>query len=157
MRLRQWGLLLSPNFWDCPFLLHRMYQSIFLTMESYWGFYCMKVSFFETSALYALTTQPKFLGLSLFIASNVSISALVARRKGQGKGEEANKIFATFLVFIVLAAAALSFLLVAFADPIISTSPAKAVKKDSKMAGHAISNVLSWYKIYNVMFRAGFR
>lgn len=70
-------------------------------------------------AAVGLTTQPKFLGLSLFIASNVSISALVARRKGQGKGEEANKIFATFLVFIVLAAAALSFLLVAFADPII--------------------------------------
>ena len=70
-------------------------------------------------AAVGLTTQPKFLGLSLFIASNVAISALVARRKGQGKKEEANRIFATFLVFIVLAAILLSILLVAFADPII--------------------------------------
>lgn len=70
-------------------------------------------------AAVGLTTQPKFLGLSMFIAANVSISALVARRKGQGKRDEANKIFATFLVFIVLAAVMFSFLLVAFADPII--------------------------------------
>lgn len=70
-------------------------------------------------AAVGLTTQPKFLGLALFIAANVSISALVARRKGQGKREEANKIFATFLVFVVLAAIALSVLFVVFADPII--------------------------------------
>ena len=36
-------------------------------------------------AAVGLTTQPKFLGLSLFIASNVAISALVARRKGEDK------------------------------------------------------------------------
>ena len=55
-------------------------------------------------AAVGLTTQPKFVGLSLFIAANVSISALVARRKGQGTREEANQIFATFLVFIVVMA-----------------------------------------------------
>ena len=31
-------------------------------------------------AAVGLTTQPKFLGLALFIAANVAISALVARR-----------------------------------------------------------------------------
>ena len=40
-------------------------------------------------AAVGLTTQPKFLGLSLFFAANVSISALTARRKGQEKREEA--------------------------------------------------------------------
>ena len=34
-------------------------------------------------AAVGLTTQPKFIGLSMFIAMNVSVSALVARRKGQ--------------------------------------------------------------------------
>lgn len=34
-------------------------------------------------AAVGLTTQPKFMGLALFFAANVSISALVARRKGQ--------------------------------------------------------------------------
>lgn len=70
-------------------------------------------------AAVGLTTQPKFLGLSLFFAANVAISALVARRKGQGKREEANRIFSTFLVFILVAAVFMSILLVVFADPII--------------------------------------
>lgn len=70
-------------------------------------------------AAVGLTTQPKFLGLSLFIAANVAISALVARRKGQNKREEANRIFSTFLVFIFVAAVVMSVLMVVFADPII--------------------------------------
>ncbi|MCM1539825.1 MAG: MATE family efflux transporter [Blautia sp.] len=82
-------------------------------------------------AAVGLTTQPKFLGLSLFIAANVSISALVARRKGQGKREEANKIFATFLIFIIVAAIVLSLLLVALADPIIRLCGSEDLTHDS--------------------------
>lgn len=70
-------------------------------------------------AAVGLTTQPKFLGLSLFVAANVAISALVARRQGEGKREEANRIFSTFLVFILVMAVLLSVLLVLLADPII--------------------------------------
>lgn len=70
-------------------------------------------------AAVGLTTQPKFLGLALFVAANVSISALVARRKGEGKREDANRIFATFLVFVLVMAVLLSVLLVVCADPII--------------------------------------
>ena len=70
-------------------------------------------------AAVGLTTQPKFLGLALFIAANVSISALVARRMGEGKREEANRIFSTFFLFIIAAGIVISILLVAFADPII--------------------------------------
>ena len=70
-------------------------------------------------AAVGLTTQPKFLGLALFFAANVAISALVARRKGEGRREEANRIFATFMVFILIMAVLFSILLVAFADPII--------------------------------------
>ena len=82
-------------------------------------------------AAVGLTTQPKFLGLAMFIAANVSISALVARRKGQGKREEANGIFATFLVFVVLAAIMLSVLLVVFADPIIRLCGSEELTHDS--------------------------
>lgn len=70
-------------------------------------------------AAVGLTTQPKFLGLALFFAANVSISALVARRKGQEKREDANRIFSTFLIFILIMAVMMSILLVTFADPII--------------------------------------
>ena len=82
-------------------------------------------------AAVGLTTQPKFMGLALFIASNVSISALVARRKGEGKREEANKIFATFLVFIVVAAIAMSILMVTLADPIIRLCGSEEATHDS--------------------------
>lgn len=82
-------------------------------------------------AAVGLTTQPKFLGLALFLAANVSISALVARRKGEGRREEANRIFATFLVFIVIMAVLLSVLLVVFADPIIRLCGSEEVTHDS--------------------------
>ncbi len=82
-------------------------------------------------AAVGLTTQPKFVGLSLFFAANVSISALVARRKGQDKREEANKIFCTFLAFILIAAVVLSILLVAFADPIIRLCGSETTTHDS--------------------------
>lgn len=71
-------------------------------------------------AAVGLTTQPKFVGLALFIAINVSLSALVARRKGEKNREGANRIFLTALVFIVAAAALISVMLVYFASPIIA-------------------------------------
>ena len=70
-------------------------------------------------AAVGLTTQPKFRGLSLFFALNVAISALVARRRGQNKQEEANRLLYTALIFLVGAAVVLSIAFVALADPII--------------------------------------
>lgn len=82
-------------------------------------------------AAVGLTTQPKFVGLSLFFAANVSISALMARRKGQDKREEANKIFTTFMLFILVMAVILSILFVVFADPIIRLCGSEASTHES--------------------------
>lgn len=82
-------------------------------------------------AAVGLTIQPKFVGLSLFFAVNVSISALVARRKGQEKREEANRIFVTFFLFILIAAIAISALLVIFANPIIHWCGSEELTHDS--------------------------
>lgn len=71
-------------------------------------------------AAVGLTTQPKFVGMSLFMATGVAMSALVARRRGQEKKEDANRVLITALLFIVLSAIALSTLIVTFASPIIS-------------------------------------
>ena len=46
-------------------------------------------------AAVGLTTQPKLLGLALFFALNVAISALVARRRGEKKQDSANEILLT--------------------------------------------------------------
>lgn len=70
-------------------------------------------------AAVGLTTQPKFLGLSLFFALNVSVSALVARRRGEQRQDLANRILYTALIFILVAAVILSTALVYFASDII--------------------------------------
>lgn len=70
-------------------------------------------------AAVGLTTQPKFLGLSLFFAVNVAISALVARRRGENRKKDANRLLLTSLVFIVTAAIVLSILFALSASPIM--------------------------------------
>lgn len=85
-------------------------------------------------AAVGLTTQPKFIGLSLFFALNVAISALVARRRGEEKPEEANRILSTAIVFIVIAAILLSILFVTFASPIIRMCGSTPETHDSAVA-----------------------
>lgn len=70
-------------------------------------------------AAVGLTTQPKFLGLSMFFALNVAVSALVARRRGEQRQDLANRILYTALIFIVIAAVLFSVTFVYFSDDII--------------------------------------
>ena len=99
-------------------------------------------------AAVGLTTQPKFLGLSVFIAANVSISALVARRKGQKKREEANQIFSTFLVFILILAIIISILMVTFADPVIHLCGSEDTTHESAVA---YLRIIMGVMIFNVI------
>ena len=46
----------------------------------------------EAVAAVGLTTQPKFIGLCVFIATNVSVSALVAERRGAKGRHGANQV-----------------------------------------------------------------
>ena len=73
----------------------------------------------DAVAAVGLTTQPKFIGLAIFIAINVSLSALVARRVGENRRGSANQIFATAFSIILVLAVVISFLFVYFADDII--------------------------------------
>ena len=70
-------------------------------------------------AAVGLTTQPKFMGLAMFFAVNVSVSALVARRFGGKQREDANRIFLTAVCFVIAAAVIMSTVFVLSADPII--------------------------------------
>ncbi len=70
-------------------------------------------------AAVGLTTQPKFLGLAFFIATNVALSALVARRLGEKRREDANQVMITALVMSILVCAVISTLCVTLANPII--------------------------------------
>jgi len=70
-------------------------------------------------AAVGLTTQPKFIGLSLFMAVNVAVSALVARRRGQQDQYGANQILMVALAIILTMGVVASVLCVKWADPII--------------------------------------
>ncbi len=95
-------------------------------IESFFGAFVGLIDSYMVSSLgsdavaaVGLTTQPKFMGLSMFFAINVSLSALVARRRGENRKEDANRILVSGIVLILLAAAVISTLLVAYADEVI--------------------------------------
>lgn len=73
----------------------------------------------DAVAAIGLTTQPKFMGLSMFFAINVSLSALVARRRGEDRKEDANRILVSGVLFIIIAAILIGTVLVAFAGDVI--------------------------------------
>ena len=70
-------------------------------------------------AAVGLTTQPKFIGLSLVMALKISISALVARRFGQKDQDKANAILSMGLIFTIVSSILISVLSVVYADSIM--------------------------------------
>ncbi len=89
-------------------------------------------------AAVGLTTQPKFLGLSVFIAINVSVSALVARRFGEKRREDANSILFTTFILILALAAVLSTALVIFAPQIMTLCGSLPETHDSAVTYYRI-------------------
>ncbi|MBS6196173.1 MAG: MATE family efflux transporter [Clostridiales bacterium] len=73
----------------------------------------------DAVASVGLTTQPKFLGLALFIAINVAVAAIVARRKGENSRRKANEVLGEALVLVAALGVVMSILFVAGADWII--------------------------------------
>lgn len=92
----------------------------------------------EAVAAVGLTTQPKFLGLSLFFALNVAVSALVARRRGEKRREEANRILCAAVVMIVVFAVILSIFFVCAADWIINLCGSTQETHDSAVTYYQI-------------------
>ena len=66
-----------------------------------------------------LTTQPKFLLMTAFIAMNTGVTALVARYKGRNDRESANLVVRQGLMFTFLATIILSVLGVIFSRPMV--------------------------------------
>ena len=85
-------------------------------------------------AAVGLTTQPKFIALAMFIAMNVSVSAIVARRRGQDDRYGANQTMMMALMFVVIAGILVSSLTVYFADPIIRLCGSAADTHDSAVS-----------------------
>lgn len=101
-------------------------------------------------AAVGLTTQPKFVALSIFIAMNVAVSALVARRKGEKRQHAANEVFYMALLIAAAAIVVISVVCVFFADPIIrlcgsdADTHQEAVVYFQIIMGGIVFQVLSW-------------
>lgn len=100
-------------------------------------------------AAVGLTTQPKFIGLCIFIASNVAVSALVARRRGEKDRYGANQVLLMILLFILVMGTVISIAAVTLAEPIIRFCGANEDTLDSAVLyfriimGGMMFNILS--------------
>ena len=66
-----------------------------------------------------LTTQPKFLLMTMFIAMNVGATAMVARYRGAGEQEKANNIMRQSLLLVLFFSLLSSVLGYIFAEPMV--------------------------------------
>lgn len=114
-------------------------------IESFFVAFAGLVDSFMVSSLGAnavaavgLTAQPKFVGLAVFIAISVSLSALVARRYGQNERKNANSILITALALVVALAVGLSVLFVALAPQIMTLCGSTSETHDSAVTYYRI-------------------
>lgn len=78
----------------------------------------------DAVAAVGITLNPKFVGLSVFIAVNVAVSALVARRRGEERRDEANAILLAAISFVFATGLIIGSTFAIFADPIMRFSGA---------------------------------
>ena len=140
---KQWIAKAANVAW--PAILESFFVALVAMVDS---FMVSKVGAYAVAAV-GLTTQPKFICLALFIAINTSVSALVARRKGEGRRDSANRILITAIICVIAGVAVISTLAVFFADEIIHIMGSEPDTHDSAVAyfriiiGFTIFNCIS--------------
>ncbi len=70
-------------------------------------------------AAIGLTGQPKFICLAVFLSVNVAVSAIVARRKGEGDREGANRVLVQAILITVVLTVVITALALIFAEPVL--------------------------------------
>ena len=110
----------------------------------------MMVSTLGTDAVAAvgLVGQPRMLMLCMFMALNIGVTAIVARRKGQGLQDEANRTLRNALVLIIGLAAVLMTLGLTFSKPLMSFAGAN---EDTLEMSNAYFRVLAWFLPVNAL------
>ena len=103
-----------------------MAESFFVTLAGMID--TMMVSALGSYAVAAvgLTNQPKFIALTLFFGTNIAVSALVARRKGEQRRENANEILLTALGLTLALCAVITTVFVVFAPQIMMAAGSNA-------------------------------
>lgn len=93
----------------------------------------------EAIAAVGLTTQPRMLVMAVFLALNIGLTAVVARRKGEERREDANKTLCGAVTVVFVLGVLLSSLAIIFADPIMRFAGA--------IEGETLELGVSYYRI----------
>ncbi len=98
-----------------PSVLEMVFMSLIGSMDT------MMVGVLGSEAIAAvgLPGQPRMLMLAIFFALNVGVTAVVARRKGEGRAESARQSFRSALVVIFLLSLVVTVIGYIFADPLM--------------------------------------
>ena len=108
------------------------------------------VSSLGASAIAAigLTNQPKFICLALFLSMNVAVSAIVARRKGEGDREGANRVLRQAIILTVLFAAVGTAAALLLAEPALRLA---GTNEDTHGLATGYFRIIVGCQIFNVL------
>jgi len=99
-------------------------------------------------AAVGLTAQPKFIGLTLFIGINVAVSALVARRKGEQRRQDANEITLTALGMVLVLCVGVTALFVALTPQLMTLAGSN---QDTHEAAVVYFRIIMGGMVFNVL------
>ena len=119
----------------------------------------MMVSTLGSSSVAAvgLTTQPKFIAMAFFIALNVSVSAIVARRRGEQRKNDANSTLMTALTITLSFGIVVSLLCVGFAGQIMRLCGSRADTHDQAVTYFRIIMGGMLFNLFSMCINAGQR
>ena len=125
-----------------------MTESFFVTLAGMID--TMMVSTLGSYAVAAvgLTNQPKFIALTLFFGINIAVSALVARRKGEGNRESANHVLAAALGLTLVLCAIVTAVFVIFTPWMMTLAGSNA---DTHEAAVEYFRIIMGGTIFNVL------
>ena len=108
-------------------------------------------------AAIGLTTQPKFIALSVFFAINAAVSALIARRQGEGKKDKANVTLTTALYIMVFFVILVDLIMVPFANKILEFAGSNAETHKLAYDYYMIIMIGMFFNALSMLINAGHR
>ena len=99
-------------------------------------------------AAVAICGQPRMLLLALFFALNVGVTAIVARRKGEGLPEDANKTLRNALIIILGISIVMMVVALLTAKPLLTFAGAGSDIIDDALSYY---NILAWFLPINAL------
>lgn len=82
-----------------------------------------------------LVTQPRFIVFSAFMALGIGSTALIARAKGEGDPQKANKILRQSLILAAAIVVIMSVIMLIFVDPLIRLIAGSEISEQTIVAG----------------------